>query len=317
MSMTSDRILRGIKRRMTFPGNQSVMDDDDILEICDDVISIDILPHIVSLRQDYVVRKIKVPCVSGQKSYLIPYRAIGQTLRDLKIVDSSNRAYDMRLIQIEDEHKFRISGSSAPSSAFYFSGDSIVLTSDADSAWSLEFWVDFAISRLVKVQDCALVQSISMDDVTVETVPSTIQVGDEIDFVRSKQGSNVIDYDKAVNGITGTTLQFSSGDVPDEITDDILSVLEPGDYIAPAQTTPVLPVPEICARYLETKACARILGAISDFENQKIMEQKAEIELKSMLTLMAPRIRGESIKILNHGLLRRGPQGILRRGIYR
>lgn len=305
--MNTDRLLRGIKRRITQPANQSLMTDEDMLEICDDVIRIEILPHVVGVRQDFLVRRFQEATVADQDTYAIPYRALDQTLRDLKLQlnpDDPNDRRNLRLLTIEEEHTYS-SQSSTPGS-FYFKGDALVLVPAPSMAGMLiDYWFEMAISELVLVSTVATVVGISGDDVTVDTVPSAITVGDAIDFIRAKPGNSVIDFDKTIQNIAGTTLTFSAGAVPAALGPTIASVLAVGDYIALAGKTPVLPLPDICAAYLETQAAARIMGALSDFEHEKSLLQKAKGELENMLKLLSPRIRGEPTKIVNrNGLLR-------------
>jgi len=316
--LTVDRILRGIKRRITLPANQSLLTDTDMLEMCDDVIKIEILPHIIALRQDFLVRKIRVQTIANQAVYDIPYRAMGMTLRDLKLSDvQGNSVRDLVIIQLENEHEFR-NGGGIPS-GFYFYNDKIVLIdTPLDNLRYVEFWIEMAVSYLVLEQDCAVVQSISNDNVTVASVPSTITIGSKIDFVKAKQGSSVITFDKVVSGISGTTISFAAGGVPNTIDVDNYGTLSIGDYICPAEKTPVLPLPDICASFLETTAAKRILFAIGDQESSKAMDKEVDRELDLMLKMLAPRIRGENIKIVQTqaGLLNR-PRGFrMRRGLY-
>jgi len=308
---TTDKLLAGVKRRLSIPANQYLLDDEDMLAFADDVIQLDLMPAITSLRQDFMVRRTRTSLVSDQASYEIPYRAVGQTLRDLKLrwPDSTtaqpSSARSLNLYQIEDEHIYR---EGTTPHGFYFEGDMVILTPTPPSdltGYELEFWFQMRIGDLVKAENCAVVTNISGDNVTVSSVPSTIEIGTAIDFVRGQQGHNVIDFDKVVTNIAGNILTFNTDEVPNTVTETVTSVLKVGDYICPADTTPVIPLPRGCFSYLETGTALRVAESIGDDSAYAKLDKAIDREREDMQKLLAPRIRGENTKIINrNGLLR-------------
>jgi len=79
-----------------------------------------------------------------------------------------------------------------------------------------------------------------------------------------------------------------------------------GNYVAIADTSPVVQLPEEVTVFLETLTAIRVCHAIGDFEGKQILEAEATVEETAMKLMLQPRIEGETQKIINRdGLLRR------------
>lgn len=305
MAKTANRLLEGVKRRITLPSNEVLINDTDILALADDVIKIELVPLLMSLRQNYFVVRSDTLTVSGTSDYDVPYRSIGRTLRDLKLRDSGGICRDLALIASEDEHLFPVGVS--PHS-FYFRGDKIVLVPTPQSTGlTLDVWWDMPPSELVKLDQVGTVTAFSDPTVTVSLVPSTLATGVTCDFVQAKSGNCILGMDKAITNVAGTTLTFTAGDLP--------STLVVGDYVCVAQKAPVIMLPDECYPYLETLTAKRVLMAIGDFEGQAALEKGESQELKMIKIMLEPRVVGESTKIINRRSLLRGVRSRYRRGL--
>jgi hypothetical protein len=306
MAKTADRLITGIKRRVILPSSQPLMSNDDMLALADDVIATKMVPALVSSRQDFLVTSTTTDCVSGTASYDIPYRAAGRTIRDLKLIDSDSTR-DMNLIAIEDAHLFSDSGTP---SGFYFKGDKIVIVpTPSASTYDLEIWYELMPSQLIETADASTVSSTTTTIVTVDQVPSDIVAGVTVDFIQGRSGHTLMAMDKTVVAVTSTTIEFASGDIP--------TGLGSGDYIALSGYSPVIMLPDECYPLLETEVCVRILDSIGDFEGADRLKESAKEEKKELLKLLDPRVRGESIKIINRNGLLRGSRYAFRRGLFR
>ena len=134
MTYLATDIINGVKVRATMPTASSLMTEDRILQIANTLIRESVQAEVVNIRQEYLLTKLDMTTVSGQSAYKIPYRAIGRTLRDLKIktsdgADGINKR-DMSLITIDDSHLY--STQSTPTS-FYFQGDKAVSAGCGDA----------------------------------------------------------------------------------------------------------------------------------------------------------------------------------------
>lgn len=305
MTITVDRFLDGVKRRITIPSNQQLLEDNDILNIADDKIRSNVVPLLISMRQDFFVYKEDIATVSGQKEYDIPYRAVGRTLRDIKYKDSTESLKrDLTLITIEDEHIFK---GTTQVHSFYFYGDKVVIIATPDSSnYFLEMWYYMKRSNLITLSGSGKVTNISANVITVDKVPSTFSVGASIDFISGKSGSDIKAFDKVITNVSGMQLTFAAADIP--------SSLAVGDYIALSEQTPVLPLPDAVYTYLETLTAQTVCQAIGDFESHAILEKDLKKEMDNIKVVMQPRIVGENTLIINRSSLLRGRRNIYSRG---
>jgi hypothetical protein len=305
MANTADRLLDGLKRRGIVPSSQPLYSDSDFLAAADDVIQERMIPLMLSIRQDYFVTSTNKPTVANQAEYDIPYRSIGRTLRDLKLEDDSGTVRDLTLIALEDEHLFQ---NSATSHSFYFKGDKYVIVPPPTSATlTLVEWWECPPSKLVKTDSASVVVSKTSTTVTVTAVPSAITTGAVVDFVQGKSGNSLLAYDKTIANVAGTTITFTSGDIPDSLV--------AGDYISLAMTAPVVMLPNEAYPLLETFTAQRILNSIGDFEGAQALEESVTAGEKNLKMILEPRIKGENTIIINRRGLLRSARLPYRRGI--
>ncbi len=308
MTITADRFLEGVKRRNTLTENDVLLEDDDLLQIADDIIKGYIVPHMISVRGDYFVVTLEEATVEDQPNYNFPARAVGLTLRDLKLVVSDDDVRNLTQIPIEKEQEHRSSSTGIPW-GYYFKNDEIILVQTPDSDdYTVEIWHEQHPSKLTLLENAAVVVSVASDVVTVESVPTVLVVGADVDFVRGRPGHRVMAMDKEITNISGTDITFATDDVP--------STLAAGDYLSLAETSPVLQIPDLVHPLLETIVSKRATYSIGDFEARAVLSDDEKTELALVLKALEPRNRGEVKKIVNSNGLLRGRRGPGRRGFY-
>ncbi len=301
MSVTTARLLRGVKRRITVPANQVLIDDSGMLELADDVMRDFMVPLIMSTRQNYFVVTNDVSVVESQALYDIPYRYLARGLRDIKYSGDGTDTgiYDLTQIALEDAHLFATEGQP---SGFFFMGDQFqLLPAPINDSQFIRLYGEIPPSLLVQVTAAAHVTGISIGAtetvITCSTVPTTMTAGVEVDFIQGKSGSRLLAMDIGITNVAGSQLTFGVDDVP--------STLVVGDWISIAQTSPVLMMPDECQPVFETKICERITYAIGDFDGSTKLGSEASVQQAALKQLLEPRIQGEPTKIVNrHGLLR-------------
>ncbi len=310
MSIDTTRLLRGVKRRITVPAVQQLINDAGFLEFGDDVILEKMVPLVLSTRQDFFVVTTDVDSVDGVSEVSIPQRAIGRGLRDIKYsydgTDTGIR--NLVLYTIEDEHKFQRSGDP---SGFYFKGDKIVLVPTPQSADQYtQLWYDLRPGRLVSTSAAAQVTGISVGvintDVTVATAPTTMMAGTAVDFIQGVQGNSTLGMDVSITNVATTTFTFAVDDVPESLV--------VGDWISLAGESPVVQLPDDCYPLFETLVCGRVLDAIGDYDGATKLQVAAVEQEKNLKIVLEPRIIGEQTKIINRSGLLRGLRGPFWRG---
>jgi hypothetical protein len=306
MAVTVDSFLEEVKRLITVPANQALMNDSQLLLMGDEASQSYVVPLLMSLRQEYFVTSYTQAVTSGVSTYPIPSRSVARTLRELKYVLTGARKQNLAQIALEDTQLWPNDGTV---SGYHFKGDKIVLVGVPNvSTSSLEIWYYLQPSKLVKLSEAAKVVSVAADVVTVESVPSTFAAGVIVDFVQGISGNSNLGMDLAITSVAGTQVTFGAGVVPTDLV--------AGDYIALAGQTPVVQIPTEGVPYLTTKTCVRILNAIGDFEGMAKLEELASQQEKTLKIITEPRNSGENEKVVPRwGLLRQG-RSTFRRGFW-
>jgi hypothetical protein len=314
MAILADNLLNGVKRRCILPSNQAVIEDTDVLAIADSIVSSEIIPLLESINQEYFVTTSTSSLVASQSVYPIPYRAIGRTIRELKIVDTNNYVRNVAQIALEDAHVY---DANTTTIGFYFIGDQIRLVPDVPStlsiSQSLQFWWRMPPNSLCASTSAAQVTSIGSTTINVSSVPSNLTVGSSIDFIQGKSGSSIYSIDQTITNIAGTTITFGASVIPTTAP----NALAVGDYISLAGTSPVLNfIPNECYSYFETLVCERVLQSIGDFDGAMVLAPIIGREKENILKILSPRIDGEPIIIINRSGLVRGNKFAQRRWLY-
>ena len=310
MAVTADRILAGVKRRAVVPTNQVTLDDDDILALIDDVIKVHAVPLVDSVNGEFFVTSENETITASQDNYAIPYRAIGRTLRDLKIMDSSSTSVrNCPYIEPEDIHLYE---DTALEWGHYFRGDEFYLVPSVPSTYTaaeqLQKWYKMRPSNLVKLANAAKVTSVSSPNVEVDAA-GDVATNSVIDFIKGKSGNRLYSIDKTCTNVSGTTLTFSAADIPSDLT--------AGDYISIQGTSPVIQmIPDECSPWIESLAAQRVLEAIGDNEGGQVLADDILTERRNLLQILEPRNEGEPKIIINRASLARGGKFNQRRWLY-
>jgi hypothetical protein len=299
--MDTTGLLASIKRGVTVPSNQSRFTDADILALADEETQTKLLPVLLSMRQEYLVKRTSVTLVPLQNSYSIPYRSIGRTIRSISIVTGTN-SQPLNYIQPETAESYG-SQSGSPS-YFYFEGDNYILVPNPSSAQTLTLKYEIQPSNLVPTTSAGLITAINTvsNYVTISSVPDTFTVNTLADFIAGKNSNSIIDLDKAITNVSGTNIYF----------DSLPSTLAVGDYIALAGQSPVIQLPREMHQVLAQAVECRLLEALGDSEGLQASSAKLQEKITAMLSLLAPRQKGSQLKIVqSNGLLSRGKNKLL------
>jgi len=312
--ISSDDVLTSVKRAVSVPASQPLLTDADILSLADEIIASRIVSLIESFDTEFFLRRDIIPIVGGQDLYDIPYRSMARGLRDLWLVDDVTNRRNLPLIALEDL-TFYVNSTSV--AGFLFQGDQIKLVPGVPqftSATSLEVWWRLPPSKLMSVSTAGVVTNISyaqagFDLVTLSSIPGYCVTGLEVDFVKKKSGSSILEFDKTIQNIAGNTLSFVEGEVP--------TTLSIGDYVCPPGQSPVLnQIPNEAIGLIRSHVTYRILMAIGDYDAAGLInKQDIPAEEKDFKSIMSPRIDGEPIIVINRRSLVRGNKFSQRRWI--
>lgn len=285
MSYTTTDLIASIKRRASVPTNQNLFSNDDFLSLANEEMNINLIPQLLSIKEEYFVADYDVTVTSGTSSYSIPTRAIGLKLRDVQLISNGNVSSLPRLY--EDDR----ASTSEQRTGFYLKGNNVVISpTPANSSDTLRLSHFRRPNELVTTAECAQISSIDINNnqVTVSTLPSTISTSTVIDFIRGSNGFECLGIDYTVSGVSGTTVTFTS----------LPTSLAVGDWIALAQETPIPQIPVELHSVLAQMVAVKCLEAMGD-SKVEIAEQKLQLMKSAAFNLLSPRVDGENKKITN------------------
>jgi hypothetical protein len=308
----ADDLVTSVKRAVTVPANQALLQNSDFLAMADEILGSRIVPLLESVDEEWFITTTLTALVDNQNEYDIPYRAAGRGLRDLKIVDSSGNRRSLAKIALEDAHSYE---ALTDLIGFHFLGDRIRLVPAITTApaQSLEFWWRLPPSKLVTASSAGKVSSISVGvsttTITTTGLPSTFMAGTLCDFVRAKSGSPILSFDVTATSVASSQIVFNNADVPDDLV--------AGDYVCICGESPVLNnIPNEALGLIRSHVSYRVLMAIGDFDAAKMVLDDIAVEERSLKSLLQPRIDGEPTVIINRRSLVRGNKYAQRRWLF-
>ncbi len=299
MATTTTELLRIIKRNVTTPANQIRFTNSDLLAMADEQMQVLILPLITSLRQEFYVVKTTTPIVASQQQYKIPYRAVGRTLRDIKVTSSTGSfsAYSIAYVNPEDTQLFTYNNSVGDIKYFTVRGDNIVLfPNPGNNNQILELYYELAPSKLVDTSEAGVVSSVDTGTglVTLVGAITGFATGQKMDLIDGYSGNSVIGIDLVNTSVAANTVTFSPSDLP-----VAPNALKAGDYVALSNQSPVLQLPNECVMVLAQAVCCKILEAQGDFEGLQNSERKLQQNIEALEKIITPRVESQAPTILN------------------
>jgi len=305
MTKLADDLLESVKTTITIPQSQVLLTNTRILSFANDEIESKVVPMVSGLNQNYFVYQENETLTANQEFSDIPYRAIGRTLRDLKLTDEGGAVRDLTLIAMEDSHLY---SSTAGIVGFYFIGDRIRLVNPTTSTGlSLNKFYLLKPNKLVESSSAGKITNVSGTTLTLSSMPSSFAANATADIIQGKQGNRLYNMDVTITNVSGLQVTLSS----------VNSSVSAGDYVALSCESPVIQLPDEIYPYLVFLTSKRCLEAIGDFEAAGALDKEILIRKKNCEQLLAPRIEGESIKIFNrNGIIRRHRGRYLRGTIY-
>lgn len=280
---TSNEIIASIKVKGGMP-DDSYFTDAEMLSIINDEMKVSINPLIMRLNEDYFLQD-KDYTIAANTSYRLPRRVLGNKIRDIKLVDSSGSFTNLARLYEEDR--------SANLTGYYLSRSSLTLSSNITSG-TLRVTYFLNPSQLVLTSEAAAISSINTatNAVVVTALPTTITTATLVDFVQAQGPYDLLDFDKTITTIVGTTLTFSS--LP---TDLVV-----GDYICLAQQSPVPNIPVDVHPLITQSALVVCLSSKKDRSAENEFE-KLELMKKTMLEMLDPRVESADSFIRGQGIL--------------
>jgi hypothetical protein len=292
----TDELIKTILRRASIPTDQSTFTDEDIIEIANEEMDMNVVPVVLRVHEEYYVNYEDIALESGKRRYKIPYRAIGNKLREIHYIDQNGTAYTMARVSHEDLPDFSNSYSYSKPLSFVVENDHVRLVGDVtNNGGSLRMYYYLRPNELVDVDRVATIAAIntSTGDVTFNVMPTNFDASLCYDFIASKTPNQIIDYDvvpTAVDTVT-KTITFDPATLPD--------TLEVGDYVAVCEETHIPQLPNELIPILAQRVAIKCLESMGDTEALMNAERQLKELENHAYTLIDSRVEGAPRKVVN------------------
>lgn len=291
MAYTTANLVTSIKRKSFAPTGQRTFQTSDLLQLADEQMLAEIVPHIMSLREEYLVTPLDYTITADKNAYRIPDRAVGAMVREIWIVDGTS--INSFLPRLEPE-RINSSQTGTPE-GFYLQNNEIILWPTPNTtAKTLRVFFYLHPAEHVETTDAAKISSIntSTNVITVASIPNSWSTGDEVDLIRGTGVQEALAIDQTTSSISGTDITLSS--LPSE--------LKAGDYVALAGYTPLPQIPKIYRPILAQAVAAEILEDMNQPGASKARDKLNA--LKEYATkMLTPRVHGADRVIVGNNWL--------------
>ena len=293
--LTGNRMIDSVRKRTMVPDDTSIFTDSDILDIINEELDVQILEKLLTLHEEHLTTHIDVPR-NDEGIYEIPYRAIGNKIRDISLVNGSGQnayVYELSQVGIGELPDYTYSkDSNSYLDRFYVEGTEIKLINPSRNYDTVRIYFYMRPSVLTKLDQAGIISSVTNDGTNVTIGLS--QVGKsftnnvQYDIIGKRTPNKIKGFDLTpVSITTGTTgtIVFSMDDVADFASD-----IKVGDYISIAEQTPVPNIPTELHPILAQASAIHILEALGDTEALNNAEKRMQKMTASVQTLIDDRV---------------------------
>jgi hypothetical protein len=293
--LSAAKLVASVRKRAMIPDDTSAYTDEDILDIVNEEMDIGMLPRLLSLNEEHLVTFVEVETEQGKSRYKIPYRAIGNKLRDVAYIDGAGSHYEMSRISLEELSDYRSSFSNyRHRDVFYVEGDEVVLVDSRNNDYEkLRFYIYLRPSVIVSEDEVGKIDSIDTvsGTITLSNFPSDFSSTPLMDFVGARTPNKTFAFDIQPTSVNATakTVTFDPASLP--------SNLAAGDYLCLAEETPVPQIPTEMHPVLAQRAAIHILEALGDSEGLANAQRRLQDMDAATMSMIDDRVEGAPQKI--------------------
>lgn len=301
VNYNTNKLVENIKRRAGVPANDSLYSNQDILNFINEAMYGEIVPIILSQREDYLIDWELYTITAGQRAYPIPSAAVGGKVRSVELVSAS----DSDAFSILDQIMIEQIGNSAYMSDsyggvngtgfFYFEANNIILyptPSRTRSDVKLRIKYFRRPNELVPATEGAVITAVDTitNTLTMNAVPTGFNDGDAVDVVAGRPPFNIVASGVVIQSSTATSLTFNADEVDN---------VSQGDTVALQgfSITPNISMPE-AHNLLVQAGVVRLLEGVDDGNGLQTALALYERQKDSFRELITPRADSSSKKIV-------------------
>lgn len=291
----SDELLASIKSRAAVPIAQTSFTDGDLLNFATEEMNIKILPNVLAVREEFYVTEEAIPLVNNQSNYRIPYRALGGKVRYVLIRRNDGTLTPIAQLPPEAIVEYQASSFAYEESGFYLQNDELVILPPIQGVVNGSVLVKYYLkpNAIVSLNRGAKVQSIDFltGDIQVETIPTNLSAGSQIDFIQASGNFKTLDFDINIVSASSMIINIAPSDIPTN-----LSV---GDYLCSAGETVIPQIPSELHVMLAQAVACRVLEAIGDTQGLQNASAKLDDMQNKLMNIIDNRVEAPGRKIVN------------------
>lgn len=295
--LTSDSLIRSLKRRALIPTDQSTFSPEDFLEILNEEMNTGILPYLLEQHEEHLVNFVELDFNEDPNiGYPIPYRAVGNKLRDIAYIDAAGNPSELSRISLEEISDYSNAFSYDGYGVAYLENNRVIIPNvSAKSDTKIRMYFYLSPSDLVLVKETGKILAIATG--TTETVLTLDNFPDKFnndilfDIVGSVSPNKLKKFDLNAISVDQNTKSVT-------ISNDLLpNDLVVGDFVCQAQETPYPQIPTELHPILAQRGAVYCLESMGDTEGLGNAQRRLDKMEKSVTNLIENRIEGAPVKI--------------------
>ena len=284
------------------PISQNTYDLPAIVDLMNNELSLGVVPLLKKTGQEFFVYNVDVPIVQGQSSYLFPPRAVGNSVRDVVLLDASGN--EVALNNLMREYiKVQFPFNFVPSIwsfGQYLSGNEVNLYNtliQSYTAYKLRFITERRPGSLTLSTNCGNITAITGNVLTLSFVDVDWTTDSTFDIINPLPPFQSIGDDLTINNISGSQVTLDT--VPAGIAN--------GQWFCPAMLSCIPQIPFEHFALLNEMTVAAIAEGLDMAQLLASANAKIEKFTGNAAALVRPRVTGSPRKIINKDAM--GRQG--------
>lgn len=302
---TTTGMITAINLRVIMPTSQNLYTNDRIILMMTEELIAEVVPLIISAKQEYLVHSYDQTIAAAQNSVFIPFRAVGLKLRDCVLVDSGGQEIPLRRYEPEDlKNGFQ----KTVQYGFYVDNDRIILlpTDGAFAGYTFRSKIFRRPNRLIRATAAAQITAINTgtNTVTCSSIPSAFTTTLTYDLIKGTPSFRAHGEALAVTSIVSTDIIFSAT-LPSDLT--------VGDWIAETGFSPIPQIPYDLFPLLEQRVVIKALESMKDKTGMELAKETYKEMCERAGFFVQPRVDGSNQKVVSRrgvaAYNRSGPRG--------
>lgn len=297
--LTTTDLLRDIRQVANLPEVEAtdVLDetteyttDAGLLAVATRELQTFIAPKVMSQREEFFVVKKSYSISAARGKYRIPSRAVGSKVKYVSYIPSGGS-------EIDEESLNELKASDVndgTKDGYFLQGAYVKLRSDKTSG-TLYIAYYARPSKLVETTSAAIITGIAGQVISLSAAfPSALTSSSKFDIVKATSPYEVCDSDLVYSSGTGTNSITVSGTISTD--------WEVGDYLALAEQSPVVQVPQDLHNWLVQRVAVKVLDSCGFKDDYERASKELDAMERTAVDSITPRVENKRQVVKNKSL---------------